>query len=169
MSKSNSSLFLPLPRFHPYPRPHPTSTPNSQLSTTTSYPKPTCPTSQFLPHPPYHLLFLPRTLSGHPRPLLFQGLTPYGCLGLRSPPPQGASSALTRNTHIHKHFTFSLFHSNPPAVSVRSQERHRGPKWGWVAGSCRDRGRRRRNRARPHEILGLDFPRAEHPCHGGRH
>ena len=38
------------------------------------------------------------------------------------------------------HFTFSLFHSNPPAVSVRSQERHGGPEWGWGAGSRRVRG-----------------------------
>lgn len=78
-------------------------------------------------------------------------------------------SAPASLTFPFSHRAFSLFHSNPPAVSVRSQERHGGPKWGWVAGSCRDRGRRRRNRARPHEILGLDFPRAEHPCHGGRH
>lgn len=54
-------------------------------------------------------------------------------------------------------------------MSVRSQERHGGPEWGWGAGSRRSRGGRRRNQARPHEIPGLDFPRAGRLCHGGRH
>lgn len=51
-------------------------------------------------------------------------------------------------------------------MSVRSQERHGGPEWGWGAGSRRVRGGRRRNQARPHEIPGLDFPRAGRLCHG---
>lgn len=64
---------------------------------------------------------------------------------------------------------FSLFHSNPPAVSVRSQERHGGPEWGSGAGSRRGRGGRRRNQTRPHEIPGLDFPGTGCLCHGGGH
>lgn len=54
-------------------------------------------------------------------------------------------------------------------MSVRSQERHGGPEWGWGAGGRRGRGGRRRNQARPHEIPGLDFPRAGCLCHDRRH
>lgn len=54
-------------------------------------------------------------------------------------------------------------------MSVGSQERHGGPARNWGAGSRPGCGGRRRSRARPHEIPGLDFPRAGCLCHGGGH